>query len=199
MDERIRPGRWLYGLAVLILAVGITLFVITLVNTITGVGDSINQYVVPGRNEIVFEKAGKYTIFHEYRSLIGNKIYNSDSSLNGLSCSLTDKSTNMDVQLSATWASSKYEIGSREGVSVFEFTIEKPGTYVLNAWYDNNNDGSETVLGVGQGFGGGFLLSIFGMIGIMLVSIILFIFIIVLTYAKRRRYKKELERKIIYQ
>lgn len=195
MDEDIRPGRWLYVLAVLILAAGIASFVYLLTTNITGIANSNQQMVVPGSGEIVLDKPGEYTIFHEYESVSEGRIYSSHPSLGGLKCSLYDKYANQEIKLFVPWGSSKYEVGGRKGVSVFVFTIDKPGTYVLSAQYDKNTDGPKTVLAVGQGFGGKLLVTIFGGIGILFVSIAAFIIIIMVTSRKRRKNRLELQEK----
>lgn len=197
MNEKIKPGRWLYVLAGFILAAGITGFVIMLVTGILGVGQSFKQVVVPGESELYLDQAGNYTIFHEYRSVVDGKIYNTSSSLSGLQCTIVDKSNNSKLPMSVSWSNSKYEIGNREGVSVFEFKIDKPGIYILSANYDQNSDMQKTVLAIGRDFGGNLLGLIFGAIAILFVSIAAFITIIVLTYRKRRNCRLGLQGKFL--
>lgn len=194
MDEKIRPGVWLYWLAGFILAAGITVFVVLLVTSIAGIGGAYKQVVVPGRVELTLENKGTYNIFHEYRSVVGNKIYDTDKSINGLKCMLTKKSTSESIPLSVPFGNSNYEIDGREGNSVFEFTIDEPGTYELSAYYDGNQDGPETVLAVGQGFFSSLIFSILGGIGIVFASVISSLIIFITTYRKRIKYKKELQR-----
>ncbi|MFC2059136.1 hypothetical protein ACFLTS_05835 [Chloroflexota bacterium] len=84
---------------------------------------------------------------------------------------------------------SSYEYGGREGISVLEFDIGKPGTYILTADYDTGITGPEHVLAIGR-------LDVLGTIlqslGIFLGALVVGGFILVRAFVKRRRAKKQM-------
>ncbi|HHU73040.1 MAG TPA: hypothetical protein GXZ28_00240 [Clostridiales bacterium] len=186
----VKPSRIYYGVSVFVFIAGLILFFIVL---IFGIFSSINaigtQVVVPGSEIIELDKAGKYIIFHEYKSVVDGKIYSSNS-INGLYCTLTNVKTGEDITLSITTPNMNYSVNGREGRSVFEFNIDEPGRYELKAWY-GQRDGEEAVLAVGKGFGAGLFVTIILCIGILFGSIVISILIFVITFLKRRKYKNE--------
>lgn len=82
-------------------------------------------------------------------------------------------------------------MGGRAGISLLEFNIDNPGSYIINARYAGDVEKPDIVLAVGQ-----FKLFgvIFGAIGIFFVSLIITItgcIIILVAYLKSRKIKKE--------
>ncbi len=172
-EQAIRPGRWLYGLAAVIFLSGWGLFGVILWKSLSGIGERLQQVVVPGTAEVSLPKPGKYTIFHEYQSVVGSRIYSMAQDIPGLECSLQNKATGAPVELSRSVSSSSYSVGGRSGVSFMDFHIGQPGTYLLSAAYPEGVSGPETVLAVGQGVGLrivagvlGSLAAVFGCIGL---------------------------------
>ena len=167
------PGRWWYGLAAVIFVAGWVIFGVVLWKSLSGIGEELQQAVVPGRVELNLAKPGKYTIFHEYESVVSSRIYSMSQDVSGLQCSLENKTTGAPVKLSRSFANTRYSLGGRSGVSFLDFRIEQPGTYVLSAAYAEGEEGPEVVLAVGQGMGLrivtgvlGSLAAVFGCIGL---------------------------------
>ena len=115
-EMKVSPSRWYYALAGAVLVAGLVGFVLILFSGISGITGGLTQMVVPGRHELALTEAGKYTVFHEYRSVVGNKVYSMrQGGLPGLECSLSRKATGETVPLSRSAMNSTYTMGSRSG------------------------------------------------------------------------------------
>lgn len=184
-NEQIQDYYKYYALAAVIFIIGVSAFVFLLINTLRDIKGGHKHIIVPGDYDIVLPKPGKYTIFHEYKSVIGGKIYNTKKeNLSGLKCKLVDKSTGLNIPLAQPMANSTYSIGSRSGVAILKFNIDDVGIYEFSAFYEGALDGPEVVLAIGQGFIGKILLAVFGGVGILLVTIGISITIIIFTIIK---------------
>jgi len=146
------------------------------------------QVVVPGTHEIYLAKPGKYTVFYEYQSVIDNRIYATGESLSGMLAKLKSKEDSREVILSKPFGMSTYEAGGRAGVSVLEFEIEEPGTYIFAADYHSGVSGPEIVFAIGQFKIWGTIL---GGLGIFFGSLFIGGGIIVRTFLKRRESSKQ--------
>jgi hypothetical protein len=191
--QEIRPGRWLYGLAALIFVAGWALFVVILWKSLSGIGEGLHQVVVPGTVELNLAKPGSYTIFHEYESVVGNRIYSSSRGVPGLECTLRSKATGARVELSRSLSNSTYSMPSRSGVSLLDFRIEHPGIYVLSASYPEGQEGGEVVLAVGQGFGLRMVTGILGSLAVVFGCIGLSIALAAYTGVKRYQAGKRIQ------
>jgi len=176
------PSRGHYGIGCAVVIVGIVLFVVFLLTQISGGLPQI-QVVVPGTHEIYLAKPGRYTVFYEYRSVVDNEIYATGESMSGMSAMLKSKDDSREVTLSKPSGSSTYEAGGRAGVSVLEFEIEEPGTYIFAADYRSGVSGPEVVFAIGQFK---ILGTVLGGLGIFFGSLFIGGGIIVRTFLKRR-------------
>jgi hypothetical protein len=173
VERKIRPGRWLYGVAAVFFIAGWVLFALILWKGLSGMNEGMKQVVVPGSGEITLAKPGSYTIFHEHESAVGHRIYSTRRGVPGLECTLRSKATGEPVELKRSFSNTKYSMGGRSGISYLTFTIEQPGVYILSAEYPQGVEGDETVLAVGQAIGLrivasvlGSLAAVFGCVGI---------------------------------
>jgi len=186
MNSNKVPSKKGYAIAGGILVVGVILCIVLLSLSLSS--DNMDeQVVVPGFKELTFDETGTYTIFYEYRSVVDGKVYQTDQSISGLQVLVEDKETNNPVELNNS-TSSSFNVNGREGVSVFTFDIDQPGTYVLSAWYDGTQD-TEVVLSVKEGFVQNLLFMVFGIISASvcaLIAIVIFIW----TYYKRAKYNQ---------
>jgi len=184
-----KPSRWYYGLAILVFIGGVVSFALFLHKNLNSLSNTLTQVVVPGKWDITLPITGKYTIFHEYRSVVGNRVFSTEQSVSDLQCILTSKATGSQVMLFRPSADSTYSFGGREGVSVFEFNIEHIGTYEFSAWYPEGKEGPEIILAIGQGF----MSNLFGMIAvgvaILFGSGTIGTVIAVVTFIKRQKAK----------
>ena len=185
--QEIRPGKWLYGLAAVIFVAGWALFAVILWKSLSGIGEGMQQVVVPGSAELTLAKPGSYTIFHEYESVVGSRIYSASRGVPGLECSLRSKATGASVEISPSHSNSTYSMARRSGVSVLDFRIDQPGIYILTAGYPSGQEGAETVLAVGQGIGLRIVGGILGSMAVVFGCIGLSVAIAVYTGVKRYR------------
>ena len=109
------------------------------------------RVVVPGSAELRLDKPGQYTIFHEYRSTIDGKSYDASLDLTALEVTVKVKDTGQPVQMVQAWRREKYNAMSRAGYSVYFFTIDRPGTYLLDCRY--TKEMPPAVLAVSTGVG----------------------------------------------
>jgi hypothetical protein len=183
-----KPSRWYYVLSGIVLVAGLAglwFFLLSGVSTLT---KGLIQIVVPGQQELILSETGKYTVFHEYRSIVGNKVYSmAKGRLSGLQCGLTSKATGERIPLYGAIMNSKYSLGSRSGIAVFNFRINSPDTYVFSAQYPPGKDGPEVVLSVSHGFAKDLLVTILGGLGILFGSAGAATVIAAITSERRRR------------
>ena len=71
----------------------------------------------------------------------------------GLECRLVSKDAGQEIPLECMFGSYNYTIGQRAGTGVWNFQVDQPGTYELQAWYPEGVEGpQELVLVVDKGF-----------------------------------------------
>ena len=70
-----KPSRWYYGLAILVFIGGVVSFALFLHKNLNSLSNSLTQVVMPGKWDITLPMTGKYTIFYEYCSLAGNRVF----------------------------------------------------------------------------------------------------------------------------
>lgn len=193
-ETEIRPSRWYYALAVLVFVGGFVAFGLFLWKNLSGMAEGFQQVVVPGKAELSLTKPGKYTIFYEHESVVGNKVYSTGESVSGLECSVVSKATGAEVRLSRSTMHSTYSMGGRSGTSLLDFQIDQLGTYELSAQYSAGQAGPEIVLAVGQGFGMEIVTTVFGGLAIVFGSMGAAVAIALYTLLKRQKAKKRLAR-----
>ncbi|MGC1134141.1 MAG: hypothetical protein WA941_15050 [Nitrososphaeraceae archaeon] len=193
-QTRIKPNRWFYVIGAGLFVLGPVLsllFVLSTISTVTQM-PSI-QVVVPGGTDVTLLETGKYTIFYEYQSIVRNRVFSTGQDIPGIQVSLVSKDTGAEIPLSRTSMSTTYAMGGREGVGIFDFTIDKPGTFELSASYpsvEQQQDRPEIVLSIFHGFTD-------RLIGTLVTALSLFIVpsgaglgVLVITYLKRRKVKR---------
>lgn len=90
---------------------------------------------MPSRSDITLSQTGKYTIFYEYRSVVGNRVYSTGQDIPSIQINLVSRDVGSEIPLSNTSMNSTYTVGSRSGIGLFDFTVDKPGIYELSASY----------------------------------------------------------------
>jgi hypothetical protein len=184
--ERIRPGRWYYGLAFLILVLGGVVFGLSLAAGIQGVAGNLQRMVMPRSYFITLPEAGKYTIFHEYRSSVAGKVFATNNvDLSDMRVSLVAKATGEQVRLVPPSTSYSYSSGV-SGTSMMEFDIRKPGIYQFSAWYARGA-GPEVVFAIGRGFGDRVWGTVAQSLAILLAAVGLSILTALVVFFKRRK------------
>ena len=188
----IKPGKGVYLVSGAVFVIGIILFVVLLLTGITSTVSRLdNRIVVPGTQTIELKETGKYSIYFEYRSVLDGKVYETESIV-GLMCSLKNTETGESINLSNSIVNSNYSISGRQGKSIFDFDIDKPGKYEFKAWYKSER-GEEAVLAIGKGFSGSLFRTILLSIGVLIISLGASVTIFVVTLVRRNRAKKSIQ------
>lgn len=153
--------------------------------------------IMPGSSDITFQQTGKYTIFYEYRSMVGKRIYSTGENVPGIIVNIISKDTGDEVPLSSASTKSSYTIGSRSGIGLLDFVIDEPGIYELSASYpavrwQQEEQRQEFVLAVIQNsviekLFGSIMGTVAGAMAIVLVPFAVGVAIIIMTFLKRRK------------
>ena len=196
MNGQGKPGRIWYLISAIIAVSGIILFVILLFSGLNSMKKGMIQMVMPGNHDINLERAGKYNIFYEHRSVIENKIYITSENLSGFQVFVVDKQGQKPITVIPATVSSAYSLGSRSGYAIFEFEITRPGRYEISGWYSAQEPGPRIVLTLGQGFVGRLIGTILLSIAVLMLSIVIAIAITVYTLIKRYSAAKPAEQSI---
>lgn len=201
--EKLKPSRWFYVIGIVILIVGPAVSSAVLFSSVfSNVGNMAaelqsTQVIVPGSGDITLQQTGKYTIFYEYRSVVGNRIYSTGENIPGIIVNITSKDTGDELPFSSTAAKSSYSIGSRSGIGLFDFVIDEPGIYELSAAYpavqgQQEEQRQEIVLAiihssVIERIFGSIIGTVAGAMVIVFVPFAVGIAIIIITFLKRRK------------
>lgn len=124
-----------------------------------GLADDLTRVVVPGTVDLTLESSGDYTIFYEHRSQVDGRAFNTPESLEGLRISITSRETGSLVSLSTPGSDVEYSVRGRSGYSALGFSVNRPGTYELTAFYEGTGQGPDVVLAIGQGVGRALVMS----------------------------------------
>jgi hypothetical protein len=201
--QKLKPSRWFYVVGIVILIVGPVVSSVVLFSSVfSNLGNMAaeiqsTQVVVPGSSDITLQQTGKYTIFYEYRSMVGNRIYSTDENIPGIIVNIVSKGTGDGIPLSSASTNSSYSLGSRSGIGLFDFDIDEPGIYELSASYpavqgQQEEQRQEIILAV---IHSSVIERIFGSImgivasamAIVFVPFIVGVAIIIITFLKRRK------------
>jgi len=179
------PRRSHYVIGITVLIVGLVLFAILLRTPGEAVPPEI-RIVVPGSRDLYLPEAGKYTIFYEYLSIIGDKTYSTGEQLSPMLVGLQSRQYYKIFELSSPSRTMRYEAGGLAGVSLFEFEIESSGNYFLFAEYEGDVSGPDVVFAIGK-------VRTLGAtpagLSTFLGTLIIGSFIIIKTFLKRRNRK----------
>lgn len=183
--EKRAPSRWWYGVAGLVFAAGWVGFAVFLFLMLGGISQGLTQLILPGSHQLSLDRTGQYTVYYEYQSVVGNRVFSTPEALPGIECRLTDSGGN-PVALSPSGTSISFSSGGRSGFSVLEFDIAEPGRYVFSGDYPAGTSGPDVVFSIGQGLGTRILVTVLGALGIVFGCIIAAAAIALITFLKRR-------------
>jgi hypothetical protein len=149
---KIKPSRWYYILSEAILVAGAVLYCVFFFILFFSIKENILQVVVPGAHRFRLHHAGRYVVYHEYRSIVAGETLSTDRDvIANLSLSIQDPNRAKEIPVSPTPPDASYQFGSkRKAVSIFEFRIPNPGTYILSAKYTDGAGKPRVVLGVAR-------------------------------------------------
>lgn len=187
MHTRKLPSAWWYILPSILLIIGIGLIFYFVISVISNT-DKGEGFIVPGSYELSIEEPGTYTIFHEYRTNIDGKYYETDEEISGLSLVLENEADGSMIELSSS-GNSQYGNNGREGVSIASFRAKEPGTYILSAQYEDGQ-GPDVVLTISKDFVKSLLFgigSVIAGIGFIVLSFISFIVVLLLRITRKNQ------------
>ncbi len=146
--ERRGPSAWWYLLAVLVFVVGEVIAIVFFVTGSIGTLSGLAKVVVPGSGTFTLSEPGKYVVFYEYHSVVGNRTYATpDEAPPGLECTVVAEDTGRDIPLSPA-TGSRFTTPSAQGVSLWAFEVQQPGVFVLSGSYPEGEGGPEVVLSI---------------------------------------------------
>jgi len=157
----VRPTRWLYVLATILMAGGVGFLGYALGRGLPQVTDGLVQVVVPGDAELSLKHEQHYTVFLESQSVVNGKIYSTNGSVNGLECKVKSAASEAPILMGRSVMSTTYELDGRSGHSVLEFHVPADGSYGFSCSYGNTEHGPETVVAVGSGVAGRIMWTVF--------------------------------------
>lgn len=110
---------------------------------LTGIGGLVDELIpadMPGRLEMQLPEPGSYTVFHEWsHKYPSGVVVGGDEDAKSMLLSLTDPQ-GREVSLNPASSRSNYNIGSREGYSLYSFEIEEGGKYTLVGRYEDDSE-----------------------------------------------------------
>jgi hypothetical protein len=155
-----------------------------------GMADELIHVVVPGEAELTLEAPGTYTIFHEQRSVVGDRLYVSDN-ISGLRIVVKSATTGNEIPIAPAAVSRTYTFGSRSGTSAFAFNIAEPGRFRLVAAYDDGLTEPQAVLAIGHDFLAGLMITILGSLAIVFAFMAAAVVLVVGVWRRRKAARPE--------
>lgn len=190
MREKIKPSILYFFVAGIIFISGVIVFILLLVNGLKTITSGGEQVLAPGTSTISLNETGNYTIFYEYESVLNGEVYSTSKSLNKFFCKVNKKSDGSDIALNNSTMKTTYTLGSRSGVSIFNFQVNEVGEYDLTGTYLEGIEGKKIVLFIKKSNVFKNISSIIISILVLLVSIGTSVGIMVVTIVKRQKCKK---------
>lgn len=185
------PSAAFYVVGVLVIVGGIALAVVPFVRTILHIGEWLTPVTVPGTHDIELTEPGKYTIYHEHRSVVDDRPHSSmEGNPGALDYHLTSKATGAEVALSVPTANETYSFGPRSGVAILVFTVDTAGAYTFAATYREGQRGPDMVFAFGRGVLKRLFSAVLTMLAVGGVSVVVGAVIIVVTALKRSKARR---------
>ena len=184
--QRVRPGRWLYAVAALVLILGVLSLVVLFRNVTGFAGDAI-RVPAPGQSEITISESGKYVIAYEHRSVLDGKVITAPEEVPSMNVAVLTAETKAEVPVQASGADFTYASGQTAGRLIANFTVDRPGDYLLLCEYANQANEPQAVLAVGPDPAESFVLFlVVGVVGILLAFVIWLVTFVLRRNAKNR-------------
>lgn len=143
-----RPGRAWYLLSVGVFLAGAALAGLDLFRSFESF--ELPRLDAPGKGTIELQP-GRHTVFLESGVGPDGRVRSASlETVNGLVFEVWRAADAVPVPVGAAAGRSTYQIGGREGVSVWSFQIEEAGTYEWRAGYEPGTGGPDVFLAVGH-------------------------------------------------
>lgn len=168
LKEVKRPSAMQYFAGIAIIIVTTIIAIAILVSSALSIIKPEISVAVPGTRQIELSDSGYYIFFCEEQSSGG-----SCDTIEDMDISLYDSSSN-PVELSYPSSDIDYTIEGKSYSSIYDFSIDEPGTYTLVAEYDEGESGPDAMIAISNfNFMGAFMASFaVGTIGLIIGLII---------------------------
>jgi hypothetical protein len=187
-DQRVRPGKIGYLIALLILLLGCGGSGYLLYDGITSLTEELTRVVVPSESSIALDKAGTWTVFHESPSILDGRTFNAPFP-DGATVTLVGEGGD-EVPMSAPVGNFNYDFAGRSGVAIGRLEVDQPGTYELRVEYPAGAPSDETVLALGHEKGKATTKTVLGIAGILVsgfVAMIIFLIVVIMRSRSKNR------------
>jgi hypothetical protein len=182
-DQLVRPSKWWFAVAGAVAVVGIVLGIVILVVGFLRMERMVDDFAradVPGTLEVEVTDTGGYSIYHEFDGAYDDRIVAAPQ------ITVTEPSGD-GVTLEPYVASVTYSAGDREGVGIFTFDADDPGTYEVTA-----TGASGTAIAVGRGIGRGIVGAVVGGLAIGFLSLLAGAVLAIVVGVRRSRNRRAL-------
>ncbi len=183
-EQRIRPSRLGYFIALAILIAGVVPSVFLLTSGIGALTEGLIRAGGPGQITVELDKPGTWTVFYEYRVADGPVTYVTSPDPPPLGITLTSESGDIQ-EMSPSNAQFDYSTGTRSGTSIGRFVVDEPGSYEIAVDYAGD-DPEQIFVALGHEKGKATLKTVFGVIGIVISGAIAFIIFLVVLILRSR-------------
>jgi hypothetical protein len=191
--EKDSPSGWWYAGAVIFLLVCALLVGQYVYSGIAGLAENLISMQVPGTQEILLARPGKYNVLYDGSLVVGQKVNAAFIGPAGLRCTLVSKVSGAYVTVSSASVTIAHGENGSDVKALFSFSVDTPGTYLFSSSYPPGREGLQTVLSVGQDFAGNSIGWILSGIVIMLAPLAISLWVILVTYRKRRNARDMLD------
>ena len=180
-----RPSGWWFVVAGVLAFVGVAVGVVVIVRGAVGFADRVEDFdrsAMPATLEVEIDDPGGYSIYHEYDG------FSSVEYRERPDVEVTDPSGD-DVVLRRYSSTVTYDVSGHDGVGVYTFRADEPGTYRVEASMPVS-DSDLDVIAVGRGLGSGLAVAIvsgLALIGLGLVGGIVISIVVGVLRSRRRR------------
>jgi len=144
-------------------------FFFLIMGMVTDITSGGQRFVVPGSGLVKIEKAGKYSIFHETRSVIDGVVYTASELPSGMSISVYDTSGTPIPTTSSSGGT--YTSGGYEGAAVLDVIFPEASDYTVTATVTSGTMSSPTVLSVSEGLMPKIMMAVFGGVSLMFIGL----------------------------
>lgn len=142
------PSAWWYLLAVLVFVAGEAITIVFCVTAFIGLLSGLAKVTVPGSGTFTAPEPGKYIVFYEYHTVVGNRTYATpDEAPPGLQCTVVAEETGREMSLSPATGTT-FSGGNVEAISLWAFEVHQAGVYRLSGSYVEGGEGPEVVLSI---------------------------------------------------
>lgn len=185
----VSSGQWYYGLAVMMLVIGFSVFVWSLFSGITGLTSGLIQIIGPGASELNLNEAGEYTVFYENQSYVDGRFFSTGDNISCLQIEIIEKSTGSRLSTYSPPSSLTYSMGGRFGKAIPTFQVRSPGIISLERITLLDTRDHRWFWRLGHGFMEGILSTVAISLVVFFGSLIIAAALAITTYKKGIKHK----------